>query len=59
MDALLAIPIRIFISQLEKSQDAVLHAAYSEAQSTFVTEDTISNEAKYTQLQGLLLLQQP
>jgi len=53
-----AISIPISISQLEKSHDAVLRAAYSEAQSTFITEDTISNKAKYTQLQGLLPLQQ-
>lgn len=49
---LVAIAIPIFTSQLEKSRDAVtlsnLRAAYAEAQTAYLTEDTTSKEAKYT-----------
>lgn len=49
---LVAISIPIFTSQLEKSRDAVtlsnIRAAYAEAQSSYLTEDTTSADAKYT-----------
>ncbi len=49
---LVAISIPIFTSQLEKARDAVtlsnLRAAYAEAQTAYLTEDTTSKEAKYT-----------
>ena len=49
---LVAISIPIFTSQLEKSRDAVtlsnLRAAYAEAQTAYLTEDTTSTEATYT-----------
>ena len=48
---LVAISIPIFTSQLEKARDAVtlsnLRAAYAEAQTAYLTEDTTSSEAKY------------
>lgn len=49
---LVAISIPIFTSQLEKSRDAVtlsnIRAAYAQAQTAYLTQDTTSAEAKYT-----------
>ena len=49
---LVAISIPIFTSQLEKSRDAVtlsnIRAAYAQAQTSYLTEDTASTDAKYT-----------
>ena len=48
---LVAISIPIFTSQLEKSRDAVtlsnIRAAYAQAQSSYLTEDTTSTDATY------------
>ena len=48
---LVAISIPIFTSQLEKSRDAVtlsnIRAAYAQAQSSYLTEDSTSTDAKY------------
>lgn len=49
---LVAVSIPIFTSQLEKSRDAVtlsnIRAAYAQAQTAYLTQDTTSTEAKYT-----------
>lgn len=49
---MVAISIPIFTSQLEKSRDAVtlsnIRAAYAQAQTSYLTEDTTSTDAKYT-----------
>lgn len=49
---MVAISIPIFTSQLEKSRDAVtlsnIRAAYAQAQSSYLTQDTTSTDAKYT-----------
>ena len=49
---LVAISIPIFTSQLEKSRDAVtlsnIRAAYAQAQSSYLTQDATSTDAKYT-----------
>ena len=48
----MAISIPIFTSQLEKSRDAVtlsnIRAAYAQAQSSYLTQDTTSTDATYT-----------
>lgn len=48
----MAISIPIFTSQLEKSRDAVtlsnIRAAYAQAQSSYLTQNTTSADAKYT-----------
>lgn len=48
---LVAIAIPIFTSQLEKSRDAVtlsnIRAAYAQAQSSYLTQDATSDDAKY------------
>lgn len=52
MGVLVAIPIPIFTSQLEKSRDAVtlsnIRAAYAQVQSSYLTQDATSTDAKYT-----------
>lgn len=49
---LVAISIPVFTSQLEKSRDAVtlsnIRAAYAQAQTSYLTQDTTSTDAKYT-----------
>lgn len=48
---LVAIAIPIFTNQLEKSRDAVtlsnIRAAYAQAQSSYLTQDETSDDAKY------------